>query len=254
MLGCVQRGRRGRKPTSHDGSPNREYRRRQNEKHQEDPVRKVVNPTPDQCRYIIPAHRDEVGENHLHRGHRKDDRRRNNPVASPLLGRQGSSSVHSHLARQSPHDLKETDVEGRVESKLEVCLNVTPPVASKPLLHVVVSPDEGIDDGEEVEDHGDDTEDGAGELAAAEEETGWDPGDEEGDEAEEDAEEEVHLEGWVGVGLVGADPLFRGCCEAIERPFVEAWRGEFLWCWGCHVPTCAAGAREGDSWSGEVVE
>lgn len=152
------------------------------------------------------------------------------------------------------YDFKEIDVEGCVESKFEVCLNVILFVVSKLFFYVVVLLDEGIDDGEEVEDYGDDVEDGVGEFVVVEEEMGWDLGDEEGDEVEEDMEEEVYLEGWVGVGFVGVDFFFWGCCEVIERLFVEVWCGEFFWCWGCYVLICIVGVCEGGFWFGEVVE
>lgn len=130
-----------------------------------------------------------------------------------------------------------------MQREIRIVHHITPPFPRPPLRDIVVPPEKGVDNGDEVEDEEGRAEDGTREFAVAPEEPGGDPGYEEGEETEEDPEEEVDLEGGGGVGGWGTLAVGGGGREAEGGQFVGV-----CCCVGGHDdrPGCGVGQGRGE--------
>lgn len=200
--------------TSEDSGQGDKDGRRQHVKGEEDPVKVPEGGAADQGRDVVPPDHEEEVEDDLDDGDGEDDKGRDDLLAASLLGRQAGGAAQANLGVETPHHLKEADVEGRVEGKVEVDLQIAPAIASPPGRHIVVPPDEGVDDIAGVADDDGAAEDGGGKLTGDPEKPGGNHADDDGQGAEEDAEEEVDLESSAGVRGRRPRTLFRGGGEA----------------------------------------
>ncbi|TKW56946.1 hypothetical protein CTA1_8033 [Colletotrichum tanaceti] len=105
----------------------------------------------------------------------------------------------AHLVGEVARDGKDREpVEGH-ERLVEVGVQIAPQLAVPPLVHVVVVPDKGVDDGEAVGGHDRADQDHRGELTLAVQIPEWHATDGVGKEGEGDAADEVGREVRLGV-------------------------------------------------------
>ena len=103
------------------------------------------------------------------------------------------------------HDGEDARVVDHEQGVVDVREDVAVAVAEPPRARVVVAPDEGVDDGQDVEEHGRGHEDYGGEFAVAVEDAEGDPDAEVSEDAEDDAAGYVGGDlGWVG-GMAGVE-------------------------------------------------
>lgn len=162
--------------TCHDGCGDGEDRGRDDVEDEVDPAGVVHGTAPNQGRHVISTKGGEVGENDLENGDGEDDEGRDDALTPPLAPCRCDGTVEGDLGGQATHDLKQADVEGRVEGEEGVGLKVTPGVTLPPRFDIVIAPYEGVDDGHEVENQQHDAEDGASKLSISPKETGRHPG------------------------------------------------------------------------------
>lgn len=159
------------------------------------PGRSVRPETPNQGADVISLLGKRIRPGNLHQRQREYDESLDDVTSSflPPRGRVGSQTTD--LDSQVPHDGQQACGVETDTKVVQVAVDVTQAVTGPPRFHVVVAPDESVDDVSEIlQLHVEDEDDG-GEFSVAVEELEGDEADEVGEDAEEDATDEVDCEG-----------------------------------------------------------
>lgn len=143
----------------------------------------------DEGRHVVSLCQDEVGHDDLEHWKGEDDQGLNHDATPLLAGSQARCSHHRDLAGQIAHNLEYARGVERLHGEDGIHLQVAPAIARKPVLHIIVPPDEGIDNIEEVERHSREAEHGGGELAILPQQSHWHPAGDICQDTEEDSEE-----------------------------------------------------------------
>ena len=81
----------------------------------------------------------------------EDDKGRDSIFAFLFLGTKAGHSRVTDLVGKTEHDIEESGVRDGFNGEEDVSMEVAPPIAGIPLLDIVVSPYERVDDVKEVE-------------------------------------------------------------------------------------------------------
>lgn len=150
--------------------------------------------TPNQGANVISLPCKRIRPGYLHQRQREDDEGLDDVAPSLFPARRRVGPQAADLDGQVPHDGQQAcgiDADAKV---VQIGVEVAQAVARPPGCHIVVAPDESIDNISQVLHLGIEDEDGGGEFSVAVEQPQGDEADEVGEDAKEDAADEVGRE------------------------------------------------------------